>query len=48
MSSGVNLIIHFVHNPSNLSCFFILSHKLRCYTVISGPEKSRKNTREKI
>ena len=26
-------------------CFF--SHKLRCYTGISGPEKSRNNTREK-
>ena len=26
----------------------MLSHKLRCYTVISGPEKSRNNTREKI
>ena len=26
----------------------ILSHKLRCYTRISGPEKSRNNTREKI
>ena len=25
-----------------------LSHKLRCYTRISGPEKSRNNTREKI
>ena len=25
-----------------------LSHKLRCYTRISGPKKSRKNTREKI
>ena len=25
-----------------------LSHKLRCYTGISGPEKSRNNTREKI
>ena len=24
-----------------------LSHKLRCYTGISGPEKSRNNTREK-
>ena len=26
----------------------LLSHKLRCYTGISGPEKSRSNTREKI
>ena len=25
-----------------------LSHKLRCYTGISGSEKSRNNTREKI
>ena len=25
-----------------------LSHKLRCYTEISGPGKSRNNTREKI
>ena len=25
-----------------------LLHKLRCFTGISGPEKSRKNTREKI
>ena len=25
-----------------------LSHKLRCYTGISGPEKSRNNTREKM
>ena len=25
-----------------------LSHKLRCYTGISGPEKSRNNTRKKI
>ena len=25
-----------------------LSHKLLCYTGISGPEKSRNNTREKI
>ena len=25
-----------------------LSHKLRCYRGISGPEKSRSNTREKI
>ena len=25
----------------------LLSHKLRCYTGISGPEKSRSNTREK-
>ena len=25
-----------------------LSYKLRCYTGISGPEKSRNNTREKI
>ena len=25
-----------------------LSRKLRCYTDISGPEKSRNNTREKI
>ena len=25
-----------------------LSHKLRCYTEISGPKKSRNNTREKI
>ena len=25
-----------------------LSHKLRCYRRISGPEKSRSNTREKI
>ena len=25
-----------------------LSHKLRCYAGISGPEKSRNNTREKI
>ena len=25
-----------------------LSHKLRCYTRISGPEKSRNNTREKM
>ena len=28
--------------------YIILSHKLRCYTGISGPEKSRNNTREKI
>ena len=27
---------------------FDLSHKLRCYTGISGSEKSRNNTREKI
>ena len=27
---------------------FLLSHKLRCYTGISGSEKSRNNTREKI
>ena len=26
----------------------LLSHKLRCYTRISRPEKSRNNTREKI
>ena len=26
----------------------MLSHKLRCYTGIFGPEKSRNNTREKI
>ena len=26
----------------------MLSHKLRCYTGISGLEKSRNNTREKI
>ena len=26
----------------------VLSHKLRCYTRISGPGKSRNNTREKI
>ena len=26
----------------------ILSHKLRCYTRISSPKKSRNNTREKI
>ena len=25
----------------------VLSHKLRCYTGISGPEKSRNDTREK-
>ena len=25
-----------------------LSHKLRCYTGISGPKKSRNNTRGKI
>ena len=25
-----------------------LSHKLRCYTGIYGPKKSRNNTREKI
>ena len=25
-----------------------LSHKLLCFTGISGPEKSRNNTREKI
>ena len=25
-----------------------LLHKLRCYTRISGPEKRRNNTREKI
>ena len=28
--------------------FCYLSHKLRCYKGISGPEKSRNNTREKI
>ena len=29
-------------------CYSYLSHKLRCYTGISGPEKNRNNTREKI
>ena len=28
--------------------YMYLSHKLRCYTEISGPEKNRNNTREKI
>ena len=28
--------------------YIYLSHKLRCYRGISGPEKSRNNTREKI
>ena len=26
----------------------VLSHKLRCYTGISGPKKSRNNTSDKI
>ena len=30
-----------------MSYILHLSHKLRCYTAISGPEKSRNNTREK-
>ena len=28
--------------------YIYFSHKLRCYTGISGPEKSRNNTRKKI
>ena len=28
--------------------FIYLSHKVRCYTRISGPEKTRNNTSEKI
>ena len=31
-----------------LALYDTLSHKLRCYTGISGPEKSCNNTREKI
>ena len=30
-----------------IGMYILLSHKLRCYISISGPEKSRYNTREK-
>ena len=35
-------------NFFGLMGFYYLSHKLQCYTGISGPVKSRNNTREKI
>ena len=35
-------------NANHLHVIAHLSHKLRCYTGISDPEKSRNNTREKI
>ena len=39
-------ILHML--PENFMAESDLSHKLRCYRGISGPEKSRNNTREKI
>ena len=38
VNTGKKYLIYYKH----------LSHKLRCYTRISGPEKSCNNTREKI
>ena len=35
-------------NFFGLMGFYYLLHKLQCYTGISGPVKSRNNTREKI
>ena len=35
-------------NANHLHVIAHLSHKLRCYTGISDPEKSRNNTREEI
>ena len=41
--------VHFSCDTRTIrACGLHLSHKLRCYTRISGPEKSHINTREKI
>ena len=41
-SSLTSIFTNFRHK------YCTLSHKLRCYTRISGPKKSRNNPREKI
>ena len=42
-------VVFVSHNIKTRRIFiYHLSHKLRCYTGISGSEKSRNNTREKI
>ena len=44
----MNIKVTFPLIPSHNFRKNFLSHKLRCYTGISGPEKSRNNTSEKI
>ena len=43
-----NFLAFFLHDVHRTRKKHALSHELRCYTVISSPEKSRNNTREKI
>ena len=45
---ATSLIIRYASDKMHFIYYCTLSHKLRCYTGISGLEKSRNNTREKI
>ena len=45
---AMNIKVTFPLIPTHNFRKKFLSHKLRCYTEISGPEKSRNNTSEKL